>query len=60
MHLAHGGPDGADPGAAAAGAINTVTLQYLNRLSDYLFIIARVCNQRAGSGDVLWQKGKNR
>ena len=45
---------------AAVGAINPVTLQYLNRLSDYLFVIARVCNQRAGSGDVLWQKGKNR
>ena len=45
---------------SANGAINPVTLQYLNRLSDYLFIIARVCNQRAGRGDVLWQKGKNR
>jgi cob(I)alamin adenosyltransferase len=52
----------ADPahGDAAAGAINPVTLQYLNRLSDYLFIVARVCNQRAQRGDVLWQKGKNR
>jgi cob(I)alamin adenosyltransferase len=35
-------------------------MQYLNRVSDYLFIIARVCNQRAQRGDVLWQKGKNR
>ncbi|MEO7761203.1 MAG: cob(I)yrinic acid a,c-diamide adenosyltransferase [Casimicrobiaceae bacterium] len=43
-----------------SSAINPVTLQYLNRLSDYLFVIARVCNQRAGRGDVLWQKGKNR
>jgi cob(I)alamin adenosyltransferase len=41
-------------------AINPVTRRYLNRLSDYLFVVARVCNQRAGRGDVLWQKGKNR
>jgi cob(I)alamin adenosyltransferase len=61
VHLAQGVSQPGDAGAApAAGAINPVTLQYLNRLSDYLFVIARVCNQRAGSGDVLWQKGKNR
>jgi cob(I)alamin adenosyltransferase len=40
--------------------VNPLTLQYLNRLSDYLFILARVFNLRAGCGDVLWQKGKNR
>ena len=41
-------------------AINPLTLQYLNRLSDYLFILARTLNRRAGRGDVQWQKGKNR
>ena len=40
--------------------VNPLTLQYLNRLSDYLFILARTLNRRAGHGDVLWQKGKNR
>jgi cob(I)alamin adenosyltransferase len=56
-----GSEDVADAKTAhGAAAINPVTLQYLNRLSDYLFVIARVCNQRAGCGDVLWQKGKNR
>ncbi|MBP9219386.1 MAG: cob(I)yrinic acid a,c-diamide adenosyltransferase [Sterolibacterium sp.] len=33
--------------------------QYLNRLSDLLFVLARYLNQHAGCGDVLWQKGKN-
>ena len=33
---------------------------YLNRLSDLLFVLARVLNRRAGRGDVLWQQGKNR
>ncbi len=45
---------------AAAKPVNPLTLQYLNRLTDYLFILARVFNLRAGCGDVLWQKGKNR
>ena len=43
-----------------AEPVGKLARQYLNRLSDYLFIIARVCNQRAGRDDVLWQKGKNR
>ena len=35
-------------------------VRYLNRLSDLLFVMARVLNRRAGRGDVLWQQGKNR
>lgn len=34
--------------------------RYLNRLSDLLFILARVQNLNAGQGDVLWEKGRNR
>jgi cob(I)alamin adenosyltransferase len=30
-------------------------LRYLNRLSDLLFVLARVANQRAGRPDVTWQ-----
>lgn len=33
--------------------------QYLNRLSDLLFVLARWLNKHAGHGDVLWQKGLN-
>jgi cob(I)alamin adenosyltransferase len=33
--------------------------QYLNRLSDLLFVLARWLNKNAGRGDVLWQKGIN-
>jgi len=36
------------------------TVPYLNRLSDLLFVLARVLNRAAGRGDVLWQQGKNR
>ncbi len=46
--------------AGTPAAINPITLRYLNRLSDYLFILARTLNRAAGRGDVLWQKGKNR
>ena len=34
--------------------------RYLNRLSDLLFVVARVLNRAAGRPDVLWQQGKNR
>ena len=31
-------------------------LVYLNRLSDYLFVLARYCNHLAGEADILWKK----
>jgi cob(I)alamin adenosyltransferase len=36
---------------------NPLTARYLNRLSDLLFILARVCNP---DGDVLWRPGGDR
>ena len=35
-------------------------LQYLNRLSDLLFVLARTLNRHAGGEDIYWQQGKNR
>ena len=35
-------------------------IQYLNRLSDFLFVLSRVLNRQQGVEDVLWQPGKNR
>lgn len=32
------------------------TRQYLNRLSDLLFVVARVINLRLGHDDILWKK----
>ena len=37
--------------------IDPGVLAYLNRLSDLLFVMARVANARAGSGDTPWEKG---
>lgn len=34
--------------------------QYLNRLSDLMFVLARVLNRHAGGADVLWQQGRKR
>ena len=34
--------------------------QYLNRLSDLLFVIGRVANRHAGRGDVLWQHDRGK
>ncbi|MFQ5545741.1 MAG: cob(I)yrinic acid a,c-diamide adenosyltransferase, partial [Acidiferrobacterales bacterium] len=36
--------------------ISELIVQYLNRLSDLLFVIARTLNVRAGRQDVLWRK----
>lgn len=41
------------------GGVNPLTTTYLNRLSDLLFILARVANLPIG-GDVLWQPGGGR
>lgn len=34
--------------------------QYVNRLSDLLFVLARVLNRYAGGSDVLWEKRRSR
>lgn len=34
--------------------IPAVVVRYLNRLSDLLFVLARVANRRAGAGEVTW------
>lgn len=34
--------------------VRTEVLRYLNRLSDLLFVLARVANRRAGAGEVTW------
>jgi cob(I)alamin adenosyltransferase len=39
--------------------VNPVVRRYLNRLSDHLFVLARVLNDR-GTSDVLWTPGANR
>jgi cob(I)alamin adenosyltransferase len=47
-----------------AATKSQLQVQYLNRLSDLLFVLARSLNhsvnQSGGNGDVLWQQGRNR
>jgi cob(I)alamin adenosyltransferase len=40
-------------------AVSPAAVQYLNRLSDFLFVAARFVNDK-GAGDVLWVPGQNR
>ena len=42
---------------AEAEPVNPAALAYVNRLSDYLFVLARAAN---AGGDPLWQPGANR
>lgn len=44
---------------AAEEPVNPAALAYINRLSDYLFVLARHCNDD-GAGDVKWMPGANR
>lgn len=45
--------------AAQQAAINPQALAYINRLSDYLFVLTRVANAK-GEGDILWVPGASR
>jgi cob(I)alamin adenosyltransferase len=41
-------------------SVNDSPRQYMNRLSDLLFVLSRVLNRHAGGGDVLWEKDRKR
>ena len=49
----------ADLGDRPNESVTPELLQYVNRLSDFLFVAARHANGQ-GSGDVLWIPGRNR
>jgi cob(I)alamin adenosyltransferase len=39
--------------------VSDAAIQYMNRLSDFLFVASRAANYN-GAGDVLWVPGQNR
>lgn len=62
LHLARAIVRRAERKAVEAGAsvgINPLALTYLNRLSDHLFVLARLVAKGEG-GDILWQPGATR
>lgn len=44
---------------AKTETLSPLVLQYLNRLSDLLFVACRVINRAAGKSDVMWQPVKH-
>ena len=44
---------------AGSEPVNPLAVHYANRLSDHLFVLARVLNDK-GAADILWQPGANR
>ncbi|MCC6478379.1 cob(I)yrinic acid a,c-diamide adenosyltransferase [Sphingorhabdus sp.] len=62
MHLARAVTRRAERALVAAGAaeaVNPLATGYLNRLSDYLFVLCRLINKDRG-GDILWVPGASR
>lgn len=62
LHLARAIVRRAERSAVAAAQtvpLNPQAVSYLNRLSDFLFVCARMVNKMAG-GDVLWVPGASR
>ena len=45
---------------ARAEPVRAEALQYLNRLSDLLFVVARVLARASGAGEVLWKHERRR
>lgn len=41
---------------AAEEYVDPLLLKYFNRLSDYLFILARYLNHKGGVAEIIWQK----
>ena len=62
LHLARAVTRRAERAGVAAGEarkLNPLALNYLNRLSDHLFVLTRHVNAAAG-GDILWKPGATR
>jgi cob(I)alamin adenosyltransferase len=62
VHVARASTRAAERRATALAGqdpVNPAALAYLNRLSDYLFVLARAVNGD-GADDVLWVPGQNR
>ncbi|WP_260928688.1 cob(I)yrinic acid a,c-diamide adenosyltransferase [Novosphingobium sp. 9] len=62
VHVARASVRAAERSATALAeelAVNPAAIAYLNRLSDLLFVLARVANDQ-GRADVLWVPGANR
>ena len=62
LHLARTAARRAERAVAALAEnspVNPQALAYINRLSDYLFVLARLAND-GGAGDVMWVPGASR
>ena len=43
-----------------AESVSALSIKYLNRLSDFLFIIARTLNAASGRDEAMWKPGRER
>ncbi len=43
---------------ATEGSVNAITMAYINRLSDYLFVLARAISKHEGENEIYWQSDR--
>jgi len=55
-HTGHTGHTAHASDTGATGGVHAPVRLYLNRLSDLMFVLARVLNRHAGGSDVYWQR----
>jgi hypothetical protein len=59
--LAHGEPGEGNPEAAPSpDSVNSISLRYLNRLSDLLFVLARTLARAGGGREIAWRNRQDR
>ena len=54
LHLARTVCRRAERSMVALGPVDEMAIQYINRLSDLLFVMARVVNHRVGIPETEW------
>jgi len=54
--VAHAGPEKSFGACLIGAEAGAHAIQYLNRLSDYLFVAARAEARRLGVDEILWRK----
>lgn len=60
LHMARTAVRRAEQEIVSLGGVRNEVIMYINRLSDLLFVWARLCNHRQNLPDILWKANQDR